>query len=215
MIAALSTALKPLGMFIRGGFHITGEDHVPGDGQTMLLVGNAGSAIFDALQKAHPDGPHPLDDWTKDKLTQLAVTFEADVLFPFGGAPWHPFQQWAKRADTTYPSPIQMLIHPEYGLWHAYRGALVFDEKLELPVSISARNPCDGCIKPCVDACPVQAFSDAGYDVDGCAAYVKSDAGINCRQNGCLARRACPVGINFKYGSGHANFHMEAFIKAR
>ena len=38
-----------------------------------------------------------------------------------------PFQQWAMRAEGLKPSPLGILMHPQYGLWHAYRGALLFD----------------------------------------------------------------------------------------
>ena len=215
MIDKLDETLKPLGMFVRGGFHITPDDHVVGDGKTLILVGNVASPMFDRMQEGDLDDDHPMDRWTEEKLTKLAITLEADVLFPFGGPPWHPFQQWAKRAEQTYPSPIQMLIHPQFGLWHAYRAALVFNDLLEIPKFIDAANPCDGCARPCRDACPVGAFSDEGYDVGSCAKYLQTAEGADCRQNGCLARRACPVGTQYQYHSAHANFHMEAFIKAR
>ena len=41
------------------------------------------------------------------------------ALFPFGGPPHFPFQQWARRAEPVHPSPIGLLIHPIYGLWHS------------------------------------------------------------------------------------------------
>ena len=42
------------------------------------------------------------------------------------------------RAEAVAPSPLGILIHPDYGLWHAYRGALAFAERLALP---RARGP--------------------------------------------------------------------------
>ena len=32
-------------------------------------------------------------------------------------------------------SPLGILIHPDWGLWHSYRGALAFRERLDLPAS--------------------------------------------------------------------------------
>ncbi len=215
MIAKLNSRLEDLGMFVRGGFHIKPADKVPGRGKTLLLVGNAGSEMFDVMQSWKLDEDHAMDCWSEQTLTKLAIELEADVLFPFGGPPWHPFQQWAKRAELTFPSPIQMLIHPKYGLWHAYRAALVFDGLLDLPEMEGLESPCEGCGRPCRDACPVNAFSDDGYDVDRCAAHMQTPDGVECRQNGCLARRACPVGPTYRYYPAHSNFHMEAFIKAR
>ena len=51
-------------------------------------------------------------------------TVGAAPIYPFGGPPYWPFQRWAQRAEAVFPSPLGILIHPEYGLWHAYRAAL-------------------------------------------------------------------------------------------
>ena len=49
---------------------------------------------------------------------------------PRTGRPWLPFQQWARKAEPVHVSPLGVLIHPDYGLWHSYRGALCFDTRL-------------------------------------------------------------------------------------
>ena len=41
------------------------------------------------------------------------------------------------------PSPLGILIHPEFGLWHALRGALLFRDRLELPAIEARPSPCD------------------------------------------------------------------------
>jgi len=69
--------------------------------------------------------------------------------------------------------------------------------------------------KPCLSACPVDAFSGTSYDVAACAAHIGSTAGEDCMAGGCLARRACPVGQAFAYGPAQAQFHMRAFLAAR
>ena len=45
--------------------------------------------------------------------------------------PWQPFQQWAMRAEGLKASPLGVLIHPDYGLWHGYRGAIGFAARME------------------------------------------------------------------------------------
>ena len=56
--------------------------------------------------------------------------------------------------------------HPELGLWHAYRGALAFAERLALAPVEPVASPCDDCAgKPCLAACPVGAFAASRYDV--------------------------------------------------
>ncbi len=140
----------------------------------------------------------------------------ATAFFPFGGPPWLPFQQWARRAEPVHASPIGVLIHPRYGLWHSYRGALGFSEALAVPELKPVPSPCDSCAgRWCLKACPVGAFSAAGYEVAACAAHVKSPAGADCMALGCRARRACPVGAEHAYPPEQANFHMRAFLKGQ
>jgi hypothetical protein len=221
--AELSERLAAHGLLLRGGFEL---DPVT-DGalleqfqgrRQLLLIGNVGSAIWPYLHRFmadHPAASDPLDQWTEIVLQAVAGEIGAVSLFPFGGPPWWPFQQWAKRADAVSPSPVAILIHPIYGLWHAYRGALLLEEPIALPPRSGAPSPCDSCIeRPCLSACPVGAFSASGYDVDGCARHVNGAAGHDCQTRGCLARLACPVGPEYRYDSAHAAFHMAAFRRS-
>ena len=78
-------------------------------------------------------------------IEALAGELGAKAFFPSGGLPYWPFQQWARRAEPVHPSPVGILIHPRYGLWHSYRGALGLGEAHDLPeptaVFESMRNP--------------------------------------------------------------------------
>lgn len=148
---AVVAAVERTGLEVRGGFHPEPEDAVPdlrasgGGGRraatatvaaaTLVLVGNVGSGLWEAFREAGFIGhsPHPLDDWSRAVVSNLARELDAEPLFPFGGPPFLPFLRWARRADTVWPSVMGPLIHPRYGLWHAYRGALAFARRLELP----------------------------------------------------------------------------------
>jgi ferredoxin-like protein FixX len=219
-IAAL---LQPLGLILRGGFALDPE--IDADllrsypqARQLILIGNAGSAIWPPVARfvaANPTDQHPLDHWTTGTLTDLASQIGAVGLFPFGGPPWWPFQRWAQRAESVHPSPLAILIHPEFGLWHAYRAAFLLADPVDLPAVAAQASPCDSCAdQPCLTTCPVGAFSLSGYDVERCAAHVNSAAGEACRQRGCLARLACPVGVFWQYESDHAAFHMAAFQRS-
>lgn len=213
-------SLAEYGLLLRGGFALEAVAdrallaRFPGMSQ-LLLIGNAGSAIWPHLQRfmqSNPTAPDPLDQWTESVLRAVADKFGAISLFPFGAAPWWPFQQWAQRADAVSASPVAILIHPVYGLWHAYRGAFLLSEPIVLPPRQQLASPCQTCRdQPCLQACPVGAFSAQGYDVDSCARHVNSPAGIACQTRGCLARLACPIGPEYRYQPGHAVFHMDAF----
>lgn len=211
--AAIEAALAPHGLIPRGGFHPAPRDAVPGAPATLVLVGNAGPAMWSAFRIARRDEPGPLDAWCRRVLDGVARDLGARALFPFDGPPWLPFPTWAMKADTVYPSPIGPLIHPVFGLWHAYRGALAFDAPVPLPAPPTAPNPCRSCAdRPCLAACPVEALTEGAYDVPVCASHVASPDGAACLNRGCAARRACPVGRDFVYDPEQARHHMAAFV---
>ena len=196
-------------------------DGVPGDPASLVLVGNSGPAMWQAFGAARAAGrfadcDNPLDDWVRNVLSGVAEELVAAPLFPFGGPPHLPFQRWAQRAEAVYPSPLGVLIHPDYGLWHAYRGALAFAERLDLPPRDARPRPCDTCAdKPCLTTCPVDAFGQDGYDVPACIEHISSPEGADCMDMGCRARRACPVGRGYIYEPANAAFHMTAFKRAQ
>ncbi|MDA0704292.1 MAG: ferredoxin [Proteobacteria bacterium] len=205
----------------RGGFHPEDGDGVLGvvDGgevATVIMIGNAGGALWEAFAAAVPEpaGRDPLDDWTKTVLAPVAARFGAHPVYPSDGPPYMPFQRWAMRAEPVSPSPLGVLIHSEYGLWHAYRAAFLFPEKLALRPLAAAASPCESCTaRPCLSTCPVGAFSEAGYEVPACAAHVHAPEGQRCRDSGCLARAACPVGPDWRYPAATGAFHLAAFAR--
>jgi hypothetical protein len=187
--------------------------------RTIVLAGMAGRDGWDGFA-ASPEASdglgHPLDRWSRRLIEALARELGAKAFFPFGGPPFWPFQQWARRAEPVHPSPIGILIHPRYGLWHSYRGALGFSEKLAVPEPASVPSPCESCSgRWCLKTCPVGAFSPSAYDVAACVGHVKSVAGADCMEAGCRARRACPVGPEHAYRPAQANFFMHAFLRGQ
>lgn len=207
------------GLTVRGGLHPGAGDDVPDRPGTLVLVGNAGSGMWQAFateRAAYADRANPLDDWVRDRLQGVAAELGGTALFPFGGPPFLPFQRWAQQAEPVSPSPLGVLIHPEYGLWHAWRGALAFKAVIDLPAQAAPASPCADCAdKPCLSACPVGAFSSRGYDVPACLAHLETPAGADCMTLGCRARRACPVGVDLTYDPAQAGFHMQAFRAAQ
>jgi ferredoxin len=207
------------GLAFRGAFHPDGADLAPAGTGTILLVGFTGGdqwPVFAASAEAGDGLPDPLDRWSRRVATEIAASVGAEPLFPFGGPPFLPFQRWAQKAEPVHPSPLGILIHPDWGLWHAYRGALAFAERLKLPPPKIRPRPCDSCAdKPCLTACPVGAFTNPGYDVPACVAHISTEAGRDCMEIGCRARLACPVGAAHRYRLGQARFHSTAFLAAQ
>lgn len=226
-LAQLAARVERAGFAVRGAIHppageALSEHPLPDIGgappSTIVFLGNVGPAMWEAFQRARDEDPSlaGLDDWTRDVVSSLAAELGARPLFPFDGPPYWPFQRWAQLAEPVYPSPLGVLIHPTYGLWHAYRAALLFAQRIgiEPPRRAAAPSPCDACAeRPCLRACPAGAFSPAGYDVPACVAHLRSAPEPACITSSCLARRACPVGHDYIYPAPQREHHMRAFLR--
>lgn len=225
----LSAALALHGLIPRGGFAFDEADGAPPGlsgtpARAVVLVGHGGASHWQHFlewRTAQPAGlVDPLDSWSKAVIGAVAARVGARAVFP-SQRPYLPFQRWAKRAERLRPSPLGILMHPVYGLWHAYRGALLFDEPAEEQLRAfiePAAEPihlCDLCTgKPCLKSCPVGAYGDSGFDHRACRAHVRDVDGTTCRNEGCLDRNACPHGIAYRYPGDMQAFHMAAFSAA-
>jgi hypothetical protein len=222
IVSQLSVLLGGDGLESRGWFAIEPDDIPAGNnsvaaGSAALLIGNHGPAMWDVFRQSpeYRDGAaHPMDRWTR-RIVEGALPRlgkPAVALFPFGGEVW-PFQRFARRAMGLQSSPLGLLIHPQYGLWHALRAAVVFPGMASVPPLHAGKHPCDDCAdKPCLSTCPVGAFTADGFFVAACRSWLAGSAGTpDCMGEGCAARNACPVGRQWRYGLEQLHFHMAAF----
>jgi hypothetical protein len=219
-LQTISNQLAAHGLILRGGFVFGDEEAVPvgpesRPAKSALLIGQAGAAPWPHFmkwwQRQPRDLPNPLDTWSREIIDGVAAHLGASAVYP-SDKPYQPFQRWAMRAEGLKPSPLGILMHPEYGLWHAYRGALLFAG--EVPIQ-GPRNPihlCDLCVgKPCLKSCPVEAYSGEGFAYQSCLGHVRGAAGGPCRSGGCLDRNACPYGADYRYPAEVQAFHMASF----
>ncbi|MGQ2968601.1 MAG: ferredoxin [Allorhizobium sp.] len=222
VLGRLDAALAAFGLSCRGVMRFGEQDAALRltDGRSVtavVLIGVVGAAmwpVFDAWRATQVDrgGSDPLDRWSKIVIDGVAEEIGAVACYP-SEAPYQPFQAWAMKAEGLKASPLGILIHPRYGLWHSYRGALLFrdwDEEVEAPVAFT--HPCDRCLeKPCLSSCPVDAIRPSGFDVVGCRQYLAGPVGQRgCMISGCQARSACPVGAEYRYPPEQLRFHMQA-----
>jgi ferredoxin len=162
-----------------------------GETKFVILIGNAGLDMFRRFARERDERSASIDEWTKAVVDPLAASLEAHAVYPLN-------------------------IHNTYGLWHAYRAALLFPVEFDMPRNSAGAHPCESCVaKPCLNACPVSAFDGSSYDVVACGKHILSEAGEDCMAGGCKARLACPVGVQYQYHPRQMQFHMRAFQKAR
>lgn len=224
LLEEISAALAEYGLIQRGGFVFgAGEDAPPGQSgapaRSVLLVGQAGAAPWPHFLRWREGQPkdldNPLDTWSREVIGQVAQEFGARAVSP-SDKPYLPFQQWAMRAEDLKPSPLGILMHPEYGLWHAYRGALLFEIEITIQEPRKVSHFCDACVgKPCMKSCPVDAYSPSGFAYEDCLAHVRGADGAACRGVGCLDRNACPHGAQYRYPGAVQAFHMASFARPK
>ena len=204
--ADIAAAAAPLGLMVAG--------HVEDDSRHILLLAPdepAFWAIFTASPEFLDGQPDPMDRWSKRVIGGLAETVGGTALFPLDGPPYPAFYTWAVNSQRCWPSPVNLLVHDLSGLFISFRGAIVLDGKPA--AALDTVNPCQSCAgQPCTTACPPGGFTEAGYDVPRCHAFLDTDAGQDCMTNGCRVRRACPIGQNRRHPDQSA-FHMRHFHK--
>jgi hypothetical protein len=207
LMRIMSEGFMPLGWFAPDG-----ADQLVA--KQVVLIGNAGPQMFRRFMRERKS-VDSLDAWTRAVVDPLARDLGAKAVYPFD-QPFPPFLTWARKAGAGHVSPLGLNIHPTYGLWHAYRAALLFPVEFDFSVRRASAHPCESCEeKPCLSACPVNSFDGTQYDVKGCGQHLHTDAGDACMTGGCKARLACPIGVDFYYENPQIQFHMKAFKKAR
>lgn len=179
---------------------------------SLVLLGPAEPGfwgVFTASPEYCDGRPDPLDRWSERVVGGLAKTLKAKPFFPFGGPPYRPFIGWARASGRAHPSPVGLLVHDTAGLMVSYRGALGFAERIDSPPP--GPSPCESCAgKPCLTACPVDAFGAGSYDVAACKADLDRPKN-DCMAKGCAVRRACPISQSHGRVEAQSAFHMRAF----
>ena len=204
----INEKLKKSGLILRGGF--------TQDGETTLLVGTNEPTFWEFFRNSseYKDTlSDPMDRWSKRVIGQIASDLNSRAVYPSEGPPYAPFYTWAVMTQKAFVSPLKLLVHEDVGLMISYRGALILEQSIELPLT-SEKSPCEACSEPCLSACPVDALNVASYDTDACKSYLGASTGQNtCFQRGCLVRISCPLSTKNGRYEDQTKFHMRAFLK--
>ena len=212
---ALDQAALAAGLRLRGLFAPDPDAVLPDGTETLVLLGPDEPRfwpLFAASDEYRTRVADPMDAWSKRVIGALARDWGGSAIFPSDGPPWPPFIKWATDCAEAWEAPVGLLVHHHAGLFLSFRGAIALPFTVTRPDTF--QRPCDTCTdQPCVTACPVGAMAPGQpYDVPRCKTYLRTDAGQNCRENGCLVRRACPVSQEFTRHPEQAAFHMRAFL---
>ncbi len=219
IVGQIADKLAPSGIHVRGIVAFEAEEgpllasglHAA----SVLLLGNIGGSVWPAFSRWREGycGPDPLDTWSKQMIRPVAADFGATAYFP-SDQPYQPFQRWAMQAEPLAPSALGILIHPRYGLWHGYRGALGFPTTLDpIPAEQDGASTPPQWMEECAAACPVAAVGSDGFDVAACRRYIASQAGQRtCMLDGCAVRNCYPVGAEYRYPAEQVRFHMDALF---
>jgi hypothetical protein len=177
------------------------RDFDPGHrSRQLILIGNAGGAMWAAVKAAGIASADPIDDFSVRTAQawfdgQFAGHWHA-IVYP-GDAPVG-LQALGRLAGWHHPAPFMVGIQQEWGSWFAYRVAMLSDTRLAPTPPLAAASPCERCAdRPCVSSCPAGAMAGGGFALDKCVRYRREPAS-RCRRT-CIARISCPVGSAHRY----------------
>lgn len=198
--AALPTAVADL--MLAAGVPLAGY-------RRLVLLGHGGRRLWAALQEWGMQTADPVDDYSHTLTRQFIRDYLDDppVCWLYPQTDYLvPLQQLGALAGWSYPSPLGQGIHPEYGVWFAYRAAFLTTAVLPLYGEPVRPSPCATCTdKPCITTCPVGGVRFAHFDVDGCAHY-RLCHHSPCADR-CLARLACPFFPEHRYTLPQIQYH--------
>ena len=207
------------------------EQTIPSNCNSVLLVGNAGPSMWQALPEDSLAQDDPVDDFAYAVITrflsQQLASENWQILFPYSAADSSlQLQRFGELAGWHSASPLGIGIHRRFGLWFAYRALVALRVEIAAHnvshVSLSGgaenidalhndeyRSPCLSCDgTPCITACPAQALSvDRSPDLSACISH-RRHPGSGCAST-CVARLACPVATRWQYPSSQIAYYYD------
>ncbi|MAW52311.1 MAG: hypothetical protein CME01_05745 [Geminicoccus sp.] len=190
-------------------------DVISNGDQTDMAIGSAGRPFWDAVSQSREwieQHDNPIDQYTARLINQLLRADQGEsAIYPFDSDAPNFVQLWPATFPKIAASQLGPMIHPDFGLWMAARAHIILPQACLTFDDTKSFSPCESCRdKPCLSACPVNAFSASKpYNHLACAAYLKTDPA--CFSGGCDARAACPHGQSWQLPEDQARYHQTRF----
>lgn len=185
---------------------------LPDNCQSIILIGNAGTKLWERLPAHFLDREHPIDDYSRETIDEiLQQTLPAQshqFLFPAVEPDLPPpLQKLGEIAGWHNPSPLGQGINRKYGLWFAYRAVVAVNFSLSATKFDRHPSPCLTCSgTPCVAGCPASALAvGRNPELRSCVKF-RSQTGSPCEES-CLARLSCPVASQWRYSDEQLSYH--------
>ena len=166
----------------------------------LLLIGNGGRAMWQAILREGGRSADPIDDFSVREvrrwLAAQASGRSYEIVYP--GERLVGLQSLGECAGWHFASPFMVGINERWGTWFAYRVAVLANTDFEPTRPVPGESPCTACRpRPCVSACPGKAIEDSGFNLADCVRYrLRADSAC---QTTCMARLACPVRAEHRY----------------
>lgn len=183
----------------------------------LIVMGNGGGKIWESLSSNHAETDNPIDTFSLQILELFCRRYlpeaKNQILYP---SEKHiiPLQRIGIHLGWSSPSPLGIGISNKYGLWWAFRGALLTSAELKPTTLNKTSSPCDECLdKPCITHCPGSAVSDdQAFNIPACFNH-RAKSNSSCLDR-CLSRNACPIHQNNTYPTEMTKYIYKKSMKA-
>jgi len=179
------------------------------DFRQLIVLGHGGRTFFDRTfsDDSVLNSSDPLDEQSislfKGFMARVGCA-EFDILYPAQHDSLD-LRKLGAQLGWQSDSHLGIGIHPEWGTWFAYRLVAVANTALPVSQPEPVADSCGTCIdKPCLAACPVAATGEE-FQLGVCSGE-RLREGASCADR-CLAREACPVGIDHRYSRAQIRYH--------
>jgi len=189
---------------------IAANDFDPQNFSRLLLIGHGGRRLWEEIQHRDQPTEDPFDDISVALTRQFLRDYLGDppvhFIYPETAIPL-PLQQLGMLAGWHHPSPLGVGINGVYGLWFAYRAAVLTTDVLMPTLPMNEASPCETCVeRPCITACPADAVSTAGNFQAGACFSQRLMADSSCGDR-CHSRLACPYFVEHRYSDEQMGYH--------